>query len=126
MTTALLPERSTTRIRGLTLNEAARLLPYATGLSAGLSIGLVSYKIWRTPHFAHFAAVSMWALAAFAVSLILGAWIRRRAAPWSGRVSSDGMTSWIIALELGVLVLGVPVLLLVKSVPEEDMTGWLW
>src|SRR2546425_270114 len=126
MTTALLPERSTTRIRGLTLNEAARLLPYATGLSAGLSIGLVSYKIWRTPHFAHFAMVATWALAAVVVSLMLGALLRRLATSWPGWVSRDGVTSWVIALELGVLLLVVPVLLLVKSVPEEDMTGWLW
>jgi hypothetical protein len=125
MTTSVLLESGASGSRRVTLHEAARLLPYVTGLSGVLSIGLVSFKIWRTPHFPFFAAVAMWALAAFVGSLIVGAGLRRLATScpdWA----RDGVTSWVVALELGILLLVVPVLLLAKGVPEDEMTGWTW
>jgi hypothetical protein len=40
--------------------------------------------------------------------------------------STDGATSWLIAIELGILLLPVAALLLAKGTPEDEITGWLW
>lgn len=127
MTTLLsLPHRGSAQIRALTFEDAARLLPVATGLAAGVSIGLVAYKIWRIPHFAYVPVVVTLALSAFVVSLMLSTLLRRLATSWPAWISRDGAASWLLAVELGVILLVVPVFLLAKGVPEEDMTGWTW
>jgi hypothetical protein len=44
--------------RPLTFELAARLLPRVVAVSAAVSIALVAYKVWKTPHFAHVSAVT--------------------------------------------------------------------
>jgi len=126
MTAVLVAERYAVRARGLTSADAARLLPVAAGFSAVLSIALVSVKLWRTPHFAYAPTVVMWALSTFGASLVCRVLLRRASRSSPKVVNARGLTSWLLAIELGLIMLPVPVLLLVKSVPEEDMTGWLW
>lgn len=43
-------DRGRARIGALTFEDAARLLPMAAGLAAGVSIGLVTFKLRLTPH----------------------------------------------------------------------------
>src|SRR4029077_18860543 len=81
---------------------------------------------WRTPHFAYFGVVARWAVSACVASLMLRAALPRLARSGRRWISEDGLASWLLALELGVVLLVVPAFLLVKSVPEEDMTGWAW
>ena len=110
--------------RGLTLtfDRAARLLPYITGLSAAASIALVEYKIWQTPHFAYVSPVVMIAASSFVLSIGLSALLR--VASRSSRIGEGSAVSWLVALEIGVLFLPVIVVLLARSIAEENMTGW--
>jgi hypothetical protein len=127
MTSTLsMPGVRSERIRALTLDDAVRLLPLAGGAAAAGSIALVAYKVWRTPHFAYFSIVASWAVATVVASLIMSIVLRRLAASWPDWMSRDGAASWVLAIEVGVVLLVVPVFLLVKSIPEEDMTGWMW
>ena len=114
------------RVKALTFEDAARLLPVATASAAAVSIGLVLSKIWRTPHFPYAPLVVMLAVSACVLSLMLSMLLRRLATSWSGRVAESSATDWLLAIELGLLLLVFAVFLLVKSVPEEDMTGWQW
>lgn len=101
-------------------------LAYASAGAACASIGLVSIKVWKTPHFAYAGEVAGLTAAASIASLTLNWALRRRARWWPQRLGAQGVTSWIVALQGGIVLLVVPVFLLVKSVPEEEMTGWLW
>jgi len=112
------------RLKTLTFEDAARLLPAATASAAALSIGLVASKSWRTPHFPYSFVVAQWALSAFVASLTLRMVLDRLARSRPTWINKEAITPWLIALELGVVLLIVPVFLLVKSVAEEDMTGW--
>jgi len=126
VTSVLAVERYAVRARALTPIDAARLLPLAAAFSAALSIALVFVKVWLTPHFAHASVVVGSALSAVVTSLIGAMLLRRWSQSLPRAVSAGGVTSWLLAIELGVVLLPVPVLLLAKSVPEEDVTGWLW
>jgi hypothetical protein len=99
---------------------AAGLLPYTTGLTAIVSVGLVSVKVWRQPSFPFFAAVLGWAIAAVVVAVLV-TWVRPAAS-----IGASAAVSWIVALQLGVLLLVIPLLLLTVSMPEDNIPGWLF
>jgi hypothetical protein len=106
----------------LTFDRAATLLPVVTGLSAGASIALVEYKVWRTPHFAYVSPVVAIAASAFVLSIALSAvLILCSRSGWIGKGSA---VSWLVALEMGVLLLPVIVVLLARGIAEEEMTGF--
>lgn len=109
-----------------TIDSAARLLAYAVAGAAIVAMGLVAYKVWKTPHFPYLSAVASWTGAALIVAAVLNWAMRRPAAAWPASIGASGAMSWIIAIQAGIVLLVIPVFLLVKSVPEEDMTGWLW
>jgi hypothetical protein len=107
----------------LTFDRAARLLPYITGLSAGVSIALVEYKVWRTPHFAYVSPVVAIAASAFVLSIALRALLLCSRAGWIGIESA---ASWLAALEIGVLLLPIAVVLLARGTAEDEITGWMF
>ena len=113
------------RIRQLTLHDALALLPYTTGTAAVISVALVTAKLWRDPTFAYAGTVDRLAagglLLAVALRLLLRT--RRRAVP--DGVSARGATSWALGLQLGILLLTVPVLVLVTHVAADDLR-WTW
>lgn len=108
------------------VDGAAPLLAYAAAGAAVVAIGLTAYKVWKTPHFPYFPAVALWTGAALMVVSGLNWAMRRPAAAWPASMGARGATSWIMAIQAGIVLLVIPVFLLVKSIPEEDMTGWLW
>jgi hypothetical protein len=118
--------RPTSSGRANTIDGAALLLAYAVAGAAIAAIGLVTYKVWKTPHFPYFPAVMSWTAAALIVASVLNWAMRRPAAAWPASIGASAATSWIIAIQAGIVLLVIPVFLLVKSIPEEDMTGWLW
>jgi hypothetical protein len=120
------PAEWTSKIRELRLDEAARWLPPVTVFAAVASIGIVTLKIWRTPHFEHVRIVVTLALAAVAVSVMLRTlflWLTSSQRAWVG---APGAASWVLALEVGILLLMIPVFLLAKGTPEDELTGWTW
>jgi hypothetical protein len=89
-------------------------------------MAIVALKIWRTPQFPYFSAVVWWSISGFVISWILSLILRRLAqARWSP-ARMDGATSWLIAIELGILLLVVPAFLLAKGTPNDEITGWVW
>jgi hypothetical protein len=117
-------ERWTSRIRRLTLDEAIGFLPFTTGVAASLSIGLVTYKLRRQPDFPYFIVVLGWAIPVVVLALVLAIRFGRRPPVLPTWISTEGSTSWMIALQLGVLLLVIPVLLLTKAVAADHM-AWL-
>jgi hypothetical protein len=101
-------------------------LPYTTGLAAGVSVALVAAKAWRQPSFfSHAFTVAVLSAGLFMAVVVLHLYLRRRRGripPW---LDPDGATSWVLALQVGVLLLTVPVVVLVTSV-AADREQWTW
>lgn len=114
------------RVRGINLQQSVRLLPYTTGLSAALVIAIAVTKRLRQPTFAHVDTCVSLAAALFAAGLVLGLWGRRRLSRTAAGVSVGPAVSWVLALNLGVLLLIIPMLLLTVSVETDNVGGWLF
>jgi hypothetical protein len=114
------------RVRQLSLREAVGLLPYTTGAAAVTSIALVGLKVARLPEFPYFNLVVLLAGAAVIAGLGLALGFGRRPIPLPGWLEADAVKSWVLGLQIGVLLLVVPVLLLIKAVPEDDIPAWTW
>jgi hypothetical protein len=112
------------RVRGINLQEAVGLLPYTTGLSAVLTIGLAWVKRLRQPTFAYVDECVSLAAALFVAGLFIGFWGRRRLARTAAGVSVGPAVSWVLALHAGILLLMVPLLLLMVSMETENIGGW--
>src|SRR5262249_45826097 len=86
------------------------LLPATGTISAGVSIALVEYKVYRVPHFPFASRVTTMALAGLAVCVLLALALRfvRHRFEWFGTGSG---VSWLAALEAGILLLPIPVAL---------------
>lgn len=113
------------RLRHLSLRDALGLLPYTTGIAAGVSVALVAVKAWRQPGFPHAGAVTGLAAGAAIIALAIGLRLRRRTLdrpPW---MNARGAASWALGLQLGVLLLTIPVAALVKNVAADDLR-WTW
>jgi hypothetical protein len=108
-----------------TFPAAVTLLRYTTGLTAIFSVGLVSVKISRQPSFPHFASVLGWSIAAVVLAL-LGRWVLRRVDRSVPAVGTGAAVSWIVAVQLGVILLVIPMLLLTVSTAEGNIPGWLF
>ena len=110
----------------MTPKRALGLLPYTTGLAAGVSIALVGAKAWRQPSFFPQAStVAVLSAGLFLAAVVLHLCLRRRSdrtPPW---LDPDGATSWVFAIQVGVVLLAVPVLVLVTSV-AADREHWTW
>jgi hypothetical protein len=113
------------RIRQLGLHGALTLLPYTTGLSAVVSVGLVAVKAWRQPAFAHAGIVVGLAAGAMLVALAIGLWLRHRTIDTPAWLNARGAASWALGLQLGVVLLTVPVFVLVTHVAADDLQ-WSW
>ena len=113
------------RIRELTLQEALALLPYTTGLSATISIALVAFKAWRQPAFPYVGTVIGIAAGALLVAVVVALLVRLRPLASPRWLNAGGATSWALGLQLGVLLLTVPVFALVKGVAADDVQ-WTW
>jgi len=109
----------------VTYHAAVRLLPYTTTLTAFVSVGLVTIKHWRQPTFPHVASVLGWAVAAVVVAA-LAKWVLSRLVKSAPSIGSGAAVSWIVALQLGVVLLVIPMLLLTVSMAEDDIPGWLF
>jgi hypothetical protein len=107
----------------LTFSRATWALPIVTGSSAAASIGLVEYKVWRTPHFPYLPIVVGIAATAFVASTLIAALLH-----WAtsnvGRRGTGVGRSWLIALEIGVLLTPLAVVLLARAVAEDEITGF--
>jgi hypothetical protein len=62
----------------------------------------------------------------FVAGLILGLWGRRRLARTAAGISVGPAVSWVLALNLGIMLLIVPMLLLTVSVETDNVGGWLF
>ncbi|HMF94769.1 MAG TPA: hypothetical protein VKE96_10765 [Vicinamibacterales bacterium] len=115
----------TARVRAATAGELVAFLPYTVLVTALVSVSLVITKHALTPSFAYAPTVSGIAGAAVAAALLVGLVARRqRTVSPQAADPHAGWAPWIVALHVGVLLLIVPVLLLTKSVPEDDIPGW--
>ena len=114
------------RLRAITARELFALLPHTAVVSASTSIALVLAKQHLSPSFPYAAAVVRISLGAVVAALIVRV-IGGRAARSLMEPGSDRMAAlepWVVALHVGLLLLIVPVVLLTKSVPEDDMLDW--
>ena len=76
------------------LRQAIGLLPYTTGIAAGVSLSLVSIKLWRQQNYPYFAPVAGIALAVFVAACIVAFVCSRRQIAWPrwmDRAGCDGM-----------------------------------
>ena len=113
------------RIRRLTPTNALGLLPYTTGLAASVCVALVTAKTWRQPSFPYARTVTALATGALIIALLLHASLRTRAARIPEWIDAEGATSWLLGLQLGVLLLTIPVLTLVTNI-AADQEQWTW
>ena len=90
------------RIRGASLHEALRLLPYTTGLTALLCAGIAVAKRWRQPTFEHSGVVIELAIAASVLALVLR-WLFNRPASSATSATAHAAASWVLAVQLGVI-----------------------
>ena len=109
-------------LRSVTLERAATLLPASTGLAAALAIGIVRYALWQEPGFWAFVPVVDCAFAALLTGLMLALLLRVRRVRHA--LENGPAVSWLFALQLGVVLSVAAVLLLIRHVPEEKITGW--
>ena len=100
-------------------------MPYTIDVAAIVSVALVSVKVWRQPGFPHARTVADLALGAALVALTIGLLLRTRTLHKPAWLNARGATSWALGLQLGVLLLAVPVLALVKNVAADDVR-WTW
>ena len=121
-----LDRTSLARTRRLTLDDAARLLPYAAGMSACASVSLVTYKHWRSTQFTYGTVIVGTAVCVFAASLALRGVLRRLVVQVPDYTDRVGVVAWALALDVSLLLLVVPVLLLVKGTPADEILGWTW
>jgi hypothetical protein len=108
----------------LSPNEAIALLPYTTGVAALLSSLLVAIKLWRQPGYPYFTIVIALATVTWIGAFVLALWFGRRSLALPRWMDANGVTSWIVGVQIGVLLLVVPVLVLTKSVAADDIPGW--
>jgi len=114
------------RLCGINLRQSVGLLPYTTGLTAALVIAIAWIKRLRQPTFAYADTCISLATALFVAGLILGLWGRRRLARTAAGISVGPAVSWVLALNLGIMWLIVPMLLLTVSVETDIVGGWLF
>ena len=108
----------------MTLSDAIGLLPFTTAAAAAVSVALVALKVSRHPEFPYATPVIALAIAALVVLVPVGL-LRRRARrppPW---LNPRGAASWLLALQLGLLLSTVSVVLLVTHVAADDRI-WSW
>lgn len=113
------------QIRQPTLRDALVLLPYTIGVAAVVSVALVTVKTWRQPGFAHAGTVNAIAAASLIVAVAIGLRLWRHPIETPSWMHAGGAASWALALQLGVLLLTVPVFALVKNVAADELR-WSW
>ncbi len=106
------------------LHKAIGWLPYTTGLAGGVSIALVSIKLWRQHPYLYFWPVVWISLAVFAAATVASLVWKRWPVGLSRSMDTHGPTAWVLGLQVGVLLLIVPMILLTKSVAADDVLGW--
>ena len=113
------------RIRQLNLRDAVALAPYTAGAAALTSAALVTIKAARDPSFPYAGIVDGLA-AATLVGAAAFSWRARKrpvtAPPW---MDESGAIAWLLGLQLGVLLLVVPVFALVTRIEADDL-HWNW
>ena len=113
------------RIRQLTLRDALALFPYTAGVAALSSMALVTIKASRSPAFPYTGTVDGLAAITLLAAGALGLWMRGRAVALPRWMNARGAIAWALGLQLGVLLLAVPVFALVKGVAADDL-HWNW
>src|SRR5439155_12110008 len=113
------------RMRRLTLTGAVDLLPYTTGLAAGICVALVNAKAWRQPSFPHAGTVTTVSAGVLIAVFLLYEYLRARANRLPDWIDAEGATSWLLGLQLGVLLLTIPALALVTNI-AADQEQWTW
>lgn len=112
-------------IRQLNLREALALVPYTAGAAALISAGLVTIKAARSPSFPYAGVVDGLAAATLVAAAALNWWMRRRPMTAPSWMDERGAIAWTLGLQLGVLLLVVPVFALVTHVDADDL-HWNW
>jgi hypothetical protein len=113
------------RIRQLMLHDALALLPFSLGTAALISAAMVTAKSLIDPAFSSGAVVNELAAGALGVAIAVWWLLRTRPVSVPAWMNARGATAWILALQLGILLLPVPVFALVKHVAADDLR-WSW
>jgi len=95
------------------------------GAAAVTSIALVGLKVARLPNSVLQPRRSVAGAAAIAgLGLALG--FGRRPIPLPGWLEADAVKSWVLGLQIGVLLLGRPGPLVDQGRAEDDIPAWTW
>lgn len=109
-------------------DRAVRLFPFAIAASAALVIGVVMLQRWTQPFYSeHGVAIVGAAGIALVAALALGSGGRRleRAVLPAG-LDSRGFTSYVLAIECGLLLVPAAVWLAVWRTRYEEIGGWTY
>jgi hypothetical protein len=120
------PTDWTARFASMTVRDAARPLPYATMAAATLAILVVQQPLRIERQFPY--APLVWAVAAMAliVAVAIRIVLRWRVVNFFDTAGGGGATSWLLALQLGLFLVLVPLIAATRSLPEDHISGWIF
>jgi hypothetical protein len=109
----------------MTLHDAVRPLPYAT-MAAAVAVVIVRQPLGIEPQFPYTPAFWAATVTAVIVAMAIRVVLRRRSAASPESAGVRAATSWLVALQLGILFLLVALIVATRSLPEDSISGWIF
>src|SRR5262249_30821451 len=103
-----------------------RYLPATAVAVAALTVAALAFKLHRLPSFPSPRPVLLAAAAVILGSGLVSLRYGRPPISPAGPADDVGVASWALALHVGIVLLLVPVLLLLKPMPTDDVPAWTW
>ena len=110
----------------MTPSASVRWLSPAVVLASGLVLGVLGIDALYHRQWADFEKALSWSLLVTIVALVLGGTCRNAASRLPSRVDGKGFVSFVVAVELGLVLLVVPAFLLVWRTGYDDVAGWTY